>query len=121
MLAMWMMDASPPPGQQTQPFQVRKVRERLFEEKEPASQQLAPRQGEIAGNTAIPHHPTNEGTATDQAAPAERAPIYTMATLPQGKSGIYQVMVDGQVLEIAVDVPGEGSPVGMEDLDRTDH
>ncbi len=29
--------------------------------------------------------------------------IYTMATLPLGKCGVYQVLVDGEVVKIAVD------------------
>lgn len=50
----------------------------------------------------------------DDEAPREEREIYTMETLPQGKSGIYWVRdSDGNVLQIAVDVPGTNSPVGL--------
>lgn len=48
-------------------------------------------------------------------------PIFTMATLPRDQSGVYLVNLDGEIVEIAVDVPNEEeSPIGMENLGESE-
>lgn len=43
-------------------------------------------------------------------------PIYSMENLPD-EPGIHKVLVDGELLELAVDHPGDIGPASQEDVD----